>query len=265
MPNTVHETPQKEDGKETESPPSTESNVAADFEIVPDSASDPLRFQTQWLQTATLSPDVLPFPRDDPPFNLTEIDWHQLTLTDADYTPHSWSNLTELISRHRLQFLLRTPSHLKAYLAWCMHVKKSYGGATNYLLKQRLGWQPVSETGALEFRVSGKQPLEDKQDFRVLRNDWPYGMEAGIVHFVVWSKVGLEVDERGGLTEKGRDRVEGFVKSWFRERVGEREGEEGSVVLWFKNTRDLQSVRSLEHFHVLLRGVEENVLSGLVH
>jgi hypothetical protein len=67
------------------------------------------------------------------------------------------------------------------------------------------------------------------------------------------------VDKEGALSEEGRDMVKDFVRREFREKAGEQE--EGSKVIWFKNTTNLQSVRSLEHVHVLVRDVEEEVLS----
>ena len=91
-----------------------------------------------------------------------------------------------------------------------------------------------------------------------MRNDWTYAVTEGIRHIVVWVKMPLPVDSEGGLTAEGRALVEGFVKSEFRDKVGERE--EGSMVQWFKNTTSLQSVRALEHVHVLVRGVGEEVL-----
>ena len=51
-----------------------------------------------------------------------------------------------------------------------------------------------------------------------------------------------------------------FVKSEFRGKAGEME--EGSKIIWFKNTTNLQSVRSLEHFHVLVRDVDEQILEA---
>lgn len=77
-------------------------------------------------------------------------------------------------------------------------------------------------------------------------------------HIVVWLKQRLPVDAEGALNEEGREMVREFVKSEFR--VKAREGEEGSKVIWFKNTTNLQSVRSLEHVHVLVRDVDEEVL-----
>lgn len=70
------------------------------------------------------------------------------------------------------------------------------------------------------------------------------------------------MDGEGALTEEGRALVEGFVRREFRDQVGEGRGEEGEKVMWFKNTTNLQSVRSLEHVHVLVRDVPEEVLKG---
>lgn len=93
-----------------------------------------------------------------------------------------------------------------------------------------------------------------------MRNDWTYAVTPGISHIVVWSKKPLPVDAEGALTVEGRKLVEDFVKREFRDKAGEDESEEGSKVQWFKNTTSLQSVRALEHVHVLVRGVDEEVL-----
>ncbi|KAF1841002.1 uncharacterized protein K460DRAFT_420837 [Cucurbitaria berberidis CBS 394.84] len=222
-----------------------------------DESSVPAIFQAQWQQNS--DPTALPFPRDNPPFQLTPIDWHQLSLADTDFTPHSWSNLHHLISTGQLEELKRWPSALKAYLAWTAHVKEKYGSVMPYLLQQRLLWEPIEDqTGALRFEVRNPVPFANTEDFKILRNDWGYAFERGIRHIVVWLKQRLPVDEEGGLSQEGRSMVEDYVRKEFREKVGEKE--EGSKIIWFKNTTNLQSVRSLEHVHVLVRDVDEAVL-----
>jgi hypothetical protein len=220
--------------------------------------SRPSIFQNKWQHNP--DPAALPFPRDNPPFNLTAIDWHQLSITDAQFIPHSWQNLHHLISTNQLDELKRWPSSLKAYLAWTAHVKAKYGSATEYLLQQRLLWTPRTGEGRLRFDVQGREPFEHEDDFKILRNDWTYALEEGISHIVVWSKIPLEVDANGALTKGGRRCVEGFVEREFRAKAGEES--EGEKVVWFKNTTNLQSVRALEHVHILLRGVREEVLRG---
>ncbi|KAF3051419.1 hypothetical protein E8E11_006878 [Didymella keratinophila] len=222
-----------------------------------DESSLPGEFQAKWKSNP--DPAALPFPRDNPPFALTAIDTHQLSLTDDEYTPHSWDNLTHLIATGRLDELKRWPSQLKAYLAWSAHVKEKYGSATTYLLSQRLFWEPLDDaSGAMAFNVRNVVPFADPEDFTILRNDWPYGHEEGIRHICVWLKQRLPVDERGALSDEGRRMVEEFVEKEFR--VKAKETERDSKVLWFKNTTNLQSVRSLEHLHVLVRRVDQEVL-----
>lgn len=224
------------------------------FEI--DQESAPAGFQATWKGNP--DPTALPFPRDNPPFQLTAIDWHQLSITDDQFTAHTWEDLHHLISTNQLDELKRWPSFLKAYLAWTAHVKAKYGSATQYLLQQRLFWIPLNESGAFKFGLVNETPFADAADYEILRNDWTYAVTPGISHIVVWSKKPLPVDAEGGLTPEGRKIVEDFVRSEFREKAGEKE--EGSKVQWFKNTTNLQSVRSLEHVHVLVRDVEEEVL-----
>lgn len=222
-----------------------------------DESSLPSVFQSQWKSTS--DPTALPFPRENPPFALTAIDWVQLNLKDDDYTPHSWDNLRHLISTGQLDALKRWPSQLKAYLAWTAHVKAKYGSATAYLLTQRLLWEPLDdELGAIAFNVRNVVPFADSEDFTILRNDWPYGHEEGIRHICVWLKQRLPVDERGALSEEGKRMVEEFVNDEFR--VKAREEEKDSRIIWFKNTTNLQSVRSLEHLHVLVRNVDDEIL-----
>lgn len=148
---------------------------------------------------------------------------------------------------------------MKAYLAWTAHVKAEYGSATSYLLQQRLFWQPIDDsTGAMTFNVRNVVPFANPEDFTILRNDWPYGHESGIRHICVWLKQRLPVDEQGALSQEGRRMVEEFVEKEFRVKSGE--DEKDSKIIWFKNTTNLQSVRSLEHLHVLTRNVDQDVL-----
>jgi hypothetical protein len=225
------------------------------FEI--DNSSLPSIFQSKW--EANPDPNALPFPRDNPPFALTAIDWHQLSLRDSDFTPHSWSNLQHLISTGQLDELKRWPSALKAYLAWTAHVKQKYGSVMTYLLQQRLFWTPLADdTGTLRFDVRSATHFADSEDYKILRNDWTYAFEPGIRHIVVWLKQRLPVDAEGALNDEGQRLVMDFVQQEFRCKAGEED--EGSKIIWFKNTTNLQSVRSMEHFHVLIRDVDEDVM-----
>ncbi|KAK7193615.1 5-oxoprolinase [Paraphaeosphaeria sporulosa] len=202
-----------------------------------DIESQPQTFQAKW--TANPDPTALPFPRDNPPFALTAVDWHQLSITDDQFTPHTWENVHHLISTGQLDELKRWPSFLKAYLAWTAHIKAKYGSATQYILQQRLFWEPLNTTGSFKFELVNETPFADSADYKIIKNDWTYAVTEGISHIVVWSKKPLPVDEVGALTHEGRRLVEEFVKREFRDKAGEEV--EGTKVQWFKNTTILQS------------------------
>ncbi|KAF2813501.1 uncharacterized protein BDZ99DRAFT_381716 [Mytilinidion resinicola] len=200
-----------------------------------------------------------PPPPEHQAFHLTSIDQEQLSLPDSAFTPHSWSNLRTLIASNRLEELKRRPSSLRAYLAWSASTKKKYGSITNFLLQERLRWTPLSgkdAEGPPRFAVKSTVPFAEAEDYKVLVNDWPYGLKEGVRHIVVWLKHPLEVDGEGELVDEARRAVEGFVEGKF----GKRAREAGGDVLWFKNSVGLQSVRGLEHVHVLVRDVPDELV-----
>lgn len=125
-------------------------------------------------------------------------------------------------------------------------------------MTQRLFWKPLNSEGRIAFEIENPVPFADPRDYKIIKNDWTYAVTPGISHIVVWSKQPLDVDSEGALTEHGRKTVTDFVDREFRKKVGEER--EGEKVQWFKNTTNLQSVRSLEHVHVLVRDVDEEVL-----
>jgi len=139
-------------------------------------------------------------------------------------------------------------------MKWTAETKAEYGSMTNYLLAHRLpkAW------GQPPFQPASTVPFDDPSDYRVLRNDWPYGFGPGITHIVVWSRTTIVTDsETGDMTPESRKIVGDFVKRFFVDKLGP--GAEDRVV-WFKNWVALQSVRALEHIHVMVRDVEQGQL-----
>ena len=114
------------------------------------------------------------------------------------------------------------------------------------------------------FHIQNPTPFADSRDYKILINDWPYGLEEGIVHVVVWLKNRLAVDttnDKGDLEWRSRILVESFVKKMFVEKLGE--GAEDKV-MWFRNWTGLQSVRGIDHIHVLVRGVRRETVEELI-
>jgi hypothetical protein len=158
------------------------------------------------------------------------------------------------IGTNNLSVLKRKPSDLRKYMKWTAETKAKHGNMTNYLLTHRL---PL-EWGKPPFTPVSTIPFHDASDYRVLINDWPYGMTPDITHIVVWSRTLIPTDpETGDMTPESRATCEEFVRTYFVDRLGV-DGKDR--VLWFKNWVALQSVRSLEHIHVMVKDATPETL-----
>ncbi|TWU73554.1 hypothetical protein ED733_004001 [Metarhizium rileyi] len=193
-------------------------------------------------------------PAEEAPFPLTDVDRWVLSQTDEKFKKHDWEDLKRVIETNNLSVLKRVPSDLKRYIKWTAETKAKYGSMTQYLLANRL---PKS-WGQPPFTPESHVPFDKESDYKVLLNDWPYGLESNITHIVVWTRALIATDnDKGDMTADSRALVEAFVKRYFVDSLGQ--GGEGKV-LWFKNWVALQSVRALEHIHVLVRDVDDDML-----
>ncbi|KAI9762213.1 MAG: NADH-cytochrome b5 reductase [Chaenotheca gracillima] len=189
-------------------------------------------------------------------FPLTEVDREVLSQTDEEFHYHNWDELRSIIEDNDLGVLKRKPSDLRRYMKWSAATKAQYGSMTAFVCQERLHWTPLppddqTRTGTA-FEVRNMTPFADPRDYKILVNDWPYGLSPGITHLIVWSKTPIEVDATdGAITSGSRRLIEDFVGRTFTQKLTKGEDK----VLWFKNWTALQSVRSLEHVHVLVRDV----------
>lgn len=125
-------------------------------------------------------------------------------------------------------------------------------------------WEPLplsSTTTGPIFACRSCIPFANAEDYRILKNDWPYGVTSNITHLVVWLKTRIPTQESDGdLTPESRRILQDFVRRTFEERLA-KDGDSEDRVLWFKNWSKLQSVRGLEHIHVLVRDVPQSILN----
>ncbi|KAF3906179.1 hypothetical protein ABW20_dc0100898 [Dactylellina cionopaga] len=194
----------------------------------------------------------------NPPTPLPKNDVYIPTIKDQEIlnTPEhlfhiqTWSDLRCIIAENRLEDLKRRPGDLRRYLEWGARTRQEYGSVLKYILTQRLFW----DEGNLAAR--SQVPFEDEEDTKILFNDWPYGMEPGIVHIVVWTKAEIPIDPLSGdVTDESRRIIIDYVNKIFIRELGFS----SENVLWFKNWAALQSIRTVEHIHVL---VNTNGLEG---
>lgn len=164
-----------------------------------------------------------------------------------------------------LERLTRLPSQLRAYQAWSAQIKEEYGSTTNFLLQKRLYWKLLPAEGdeaPFKFEIANDVPFAARSDYRILLNDWPYGLEPCITHICVWLKTPLPVDSiEGALTPEGTAMVDKFID----EKIIRPLGAVGQdKVQWFKNYTVLQSIRSIDHVHVLIRNIDLQVIDRLL-
>lgn len=161
----------------------------------------------------------------------------------------------------------RKPSERAIYKSWCKAIIAVHGSITAYICAERLHWIPLAassaETGPV-FEVEDPTPFRHPSDYRILLNDWPYGsFGTEITHLIVWSKSRIATAPDTGLvTPESRELIDAFVERMFVGRLarGEAKTRAGERVLWFKNWGALQSVPGLEHIHVLVRDVAEEII-----
>ncbi|KAK3694982.1 hypothetical protein B0T22DRAFT_507921 [Podospora appendiculata] len=187
--------------------------------------------------------------------NVSPKDRGILSTPDSQYTPDTWASAQHKVASNQLNLFQRTPSELRLYLAFAWAIKRDYGSVLDFILTQRLRWAaPVVPRSSIPFAC-------EDEDVKVLRNDWPYGVDKRIVHLVVWTKFELEEDPAtGDLADGARRAIEAYVRRTFAER-----GVAEDRVIWFKNWRSLKSVQAVEHFHVMLFDPDPEFVREVTH
>ena len=186
------------------------------------------------------------------------------------------------VAANDLAILKRKPSDLQRYIKWTNQTKAAYGSITAFILSERLHWKTLSTLSSGEipsFQCANPIPFTDPSDYKVLLNDWPYGFTPDVTHIVVWSKVRIpEQKSEGHLTSESVALVEKFVQRTFVEPLISHDSMDmnsgGTTqdpprnhhdrILWFRNWTGLQSVRGLEHVHVLVRDAPKDLLDSWI-
>ena len=164
-----------------------------------------------------------------------------LSEKQKDYHVLTWAECKEVVQTNRIDHFQRSPLELRRYLNYMFKLKQRYGSVLSFVQYERLQWNSISPSA---------EPLfTSPTDFKILYNDWPYGVDQDIAHLVVWTKFLLDDDpETGYLTTEHHDLIEDFVQKTFCDENGVSRRN----LVWFRNWKSLKSVNALEHFHVML-------------
>ena len=79
--------------------------------------------------------------------------------------------------------------------------------------------QALKQSGPV-LTFNNPKPFADPEDYKILRNDWPYGLAPGISHLVVWLRTPIPVEsDEGYFTDESRALIDGFVQRVFVQRL----------------------------------------------
>lgn len=180
-----------------------------------------------------------------------------LSTPDALYRRQTWEDVQGFILANRLDLFQRVPSDLRLYREYCAKLVREYGSVMKFVVEERLLWEdltcsgrPFSNPSMSSYRKGVVHVLMvAPDDFKILYNDWPYGIDERIVHLVIWTKFELPADpdsEIGDMAQETRKVIQEFVDGVFSDHCGKEN------VIWFKNWTSLKSIHAVEHFHVML-------------
>ncbi len=155
------------------------------------------------------SPDCPEFLRGLNPKDLMGV-----STPDSAYEILPWADVTRIVTTNRLERFQRVPSQLRRYKEFTYRTAQRHGTIADFVLNERLRWTaPVRPRG---------RPFEFADDYKVLYNDWPYGLDSRIIHLVVWTKFELVANNTtGDLTDTARAEIEGYVTKTFRSKMPE--------------------------------------------
>ncbi|CRG88088.1 putative protein YPL067C [Talaromyces islandicus] len=176
-----------------------------------------------------------------------------LATLDADYRRLNWDGVKDLVRRNDIGKFQRVPSDLRRYLEYMFYIKQKYGSVMDFVLMERLHWD------ASNLKPQGPA-FQHNDDFKVLYNDWPYGLDPEIVHLVVWTKFDLDEDPATGLlTDSMWKKIDTYIEKTFRSRIP------SDQIIWFKNWKSLKSIHAIEHFHVMLYKPDRDFIADITH
>lgn len=194
------------------------------------------------------------------------INLPNMPLFKVRTAPYSWGEIENIIQSNQLERFARLEEGTKRYLEFKKTLKVTGQSVFLFLVINQLQWaKPEDIEGLNDEEIIIRPKLDNFQspeDIKILANDFPYNLESGIVHLCVWTKFKIPPDINspfGDISEQTRRIIEKYLRKTFCKYVS------WDDIQWFKNWESLQSVKSLSHIHVIVRGLEQKDLHALLH
>lgn len=248
----------------------------------------------------------------EPLRHLSAKDIRLIGMRDEDYHVQSWAEVVDIVRTGRLADFRRWPTELRRYreFVWRLNNSKQNqhegtgreggcDGVMAHILRNRLHWTEEDLVMAAASKLhSHSSPFACPDDYKILWNDWPYGIDRRIVHLVVWTKFELQDDEqtedeierfieRTFLSVVAQDKVSLFPPTYptricplysssffiFMRNIGAfpfylsltRRGQKKKQLIWFKNPPSLKSIHAVEHIHVMLFDPDPEAIDRLTN
>lgn len=155
----------------------------------------------------------------------------------------------------------RSPTQLAEY----RHFRETLTAQGGDFFEQVLTKLEWTQSDINTARASHRDLLTSTEDIALRVNDFPYYIEADIVHLVVWSKLNIPIDETsksGDMTPAARDRINQWIEQCFVTNMAF--GIPRQNITWFKNWAALQSIPKLAHIHLMVRGLPATQLERVL-
>ncbi|KAF3802350.1 hypothetical protein GCG54_00003811 [Colletotrichum gloeosporioides] len=191
----------------------------------------------------------------NPPFKLDDGDVRALRGQFDDVQPHTWDELQNVIAAGDMGHLRRAPQEQRRYILWLAEIANNHGSSLSFVCSERLHWpQPIVARSALLFAHA--------EDWKIIWNDWPYHMADGIMHLVLWTKSKIPLDAETGLPTAD---AAGLIHNLIDYALGKPLGcYMNENILWFKQKAAWQSVKALDHIHIMMRNVQQNQVEKVI-
>lgn len=136
------------------------------------------------------------------------------------YTLHCILIYTQSTATNQIKCIHRNKQVQTVYNQWMKDTLNKYGSIENYLLSTKLHFKPIED--------------KSRPPVIILPNDFPYSVEEGIKHILLWSQIPLS-------------------QSYIEEILEANYGSKTYEWVYFVNPPEIQSVRKLPHVHVFMR------------